>query len=83
MYHHAEGIFLCERLFGTYIKNSNGREVPVRAIGEQHVMEDLGKIPTVQDWLSNMKPQPWMGRKTTLMAELEAAEQVPQELQEH
>ena len=42
--HHAEGIFLCEKIFGTSIVNSDGREVPVRFIGEQHVLEDLGRI---------------------------------------
>jgi hypothetical protein len=58
--HHAEGIFLCERLFGITITNSEGRQVPVRYIGEQHVKEDLGRIPTVQDWLTQIKPQRWM-----------------------
>src|SRR5690606_39269897 len=28
----------------------------------QHVLEDLGRIPTVQDWLSCLTPQPWMLR---------------------
>jgi hypothetical protein len=58
--HHAEGIFLCERLFGVAILNSDGDLVPVRYIGEQHVKEDLGRIPTAQDWLSQIKSQPWM-----------------------
>ncbi len=58
--HHAEGIFLCERLFGITMTNSEGRQVPVRYIGEQHVKEDLGRIPTVQDWLTQIKPQRWM-----------------------
>ena len=54
--HHAEGIFLCERIFGVAIINSEGKQVPVRYIGEQHVSEDLGRIPTAQDWLSQIKP---------------------------
>lgn len=58
--HHAEGIFLCERLFGVAIANSEGKQVLVRYIGEQHVKEDLGRTPTVQDWLSQIKPTPWM-----------------------
>jgi hypothetical protein len=58
--HHAEGVFLCERLFGVAITNSEGRLVPVRYIGEQHVKEDLGRIPTAQDWLSQIKPERWM-----------------------
>jgi hypothetical protein len=58
--HHAEGIFLCERIFGVAIINSEGRQVPVRYLGEQHVKEDLGRIPTAQDWLSQIKPERWM-----------------------
>jgi hypothetical protein len=34
--------------------------IPTRFIGEQHVREDLGRIPTVQDWLSCLKPARWM-----------------------
>jgi len=58
--HHAEGIFLCEQIFGVSITNSDGKEIPVRYIGEQHVKEDLGRIPTVQDWLTQIKPERWM-----------------------
>lgn len=59
--HHAEGIFLCERIFGVTIVNSDGKTVPVRYIGEQHVKEDLGRIPTIQDWYSRIMPERWMG----------------------
>ncbi len=40
--HHSEGIFMAEKLFGVTLTNSDGRVVPVRFIGEQHVQEDLG-----------------------------------------
>lgn len=61
--HHAEGIFLAEKLFGVTVVNS-GKRIPVRYVGEQHVREDLGRIPTAQDWLSEIKPQRWMyGRR--------------------
>jgi hypothetical protein len=56
----AEGIFLSERILGVTITNSDGNQVAVRYIGEQHVREDLGRIPTAQDWLSQIKPQRWM-----------------------
>ncbi len=59
--HHAEGIFMCERIFGVTITNSDGRVVSVRDIGEQHVMEDFkGFIPTVQDYLMHMELADWM-----------------------
>ena len=68
--HHAEGIFLCERLFGTTLTNSAGRVVPVRYLGEQHVKEDLGRIPTASDWLRCLHPEPWMTRTRNLEREL-------------
>ena len=71
--HHAEGIFLCERLFGTTLTNSAGREIPVRWIGEQHIKEDLGWIPTAADWLREIRPAPWMGKR----GQLEAPEPEP------
>lgn len=59
--HSTFGIFLCEQVYGAYIINSDQKEVSVRDIGEQHVLEDLGRIPTVGDYLENMVLQPWMG----------------------
>jgi hypothetical protein len=60
--HHSEGIFLCESIFGATLVNGAGKVVPVRAIGEQHVKDDLGWIPSVKDWLQHIQLQPWMGR---------------------
>lgn len=58
--HHSEGIFMLEALFGSTIMLSTGRVLPVRFVGEQHVLEDLGRIPTVQDWLGKIRPEGWM-----------------------
>ena len=58
--HHSEGIFMLEALFGSTITLSTGRILPVRFIGEQHVLEDLGRIPTVADWLGKIQPESWM-----------------------
>ncbi len=60
--HHAEGIFLAERIFGVTITNSVGRAIPVRLIGEQHCIEDFGFIPSFADWVRAIRPEPWMGR---------------------
>jgi hypothetical protein len=65
--HHAHGIFEAERLFGRSITNSDGRAVPVRYIAEQHIKEDCGgRVPTVADWLSQIRPAPWMSRGYTI-----------------
>ncbi len=60
--HHAEGIFMLERFFGVTITIGTGRVVPVRLIGEQHVIEDLGFVPSFADWVRTIRPEPWMGR---------------------
>ena len=60
--HHAEGIFMLEALFGATIVNADGRTVPVRLVGEQHVREDLGSIPSFADWARLITPQAWMLR---------------------
>jgi hypothetical protein len=58
--HHAAGIYECEVVFGKSFVNSEGKTVYTRYIGEQHVIEDLGFIPTLEDWFENMEMQDWM-----------------------
>ena len=72
--HHTAGIFECEAAFGTTIENSEGRAIPVRWIAEQHVVEDLGFIPSVSEWLSAIESQPWMMRSRRLSRDLEREE---------
>lgn len=58
--HSSFGIFLVEKVFGTTMTNSDGKVVSVRDIGEDHVIEDLGSIPTIEQWLCNLPIQDWM-----------------------
>lgn len=62
--HHAEGIAQSELVHGVTIVNSDGKEVPTRLISEQHCFEDMGRIPNLADWLSLIKPEPWMAKAT-------------------
>jgi hypothetical protein len=73
MRHHAEGIFMAERFFGVSVRNSDGKEVPTRFIGEQHVKEDLGFIPSVSDWLACIQGRPWMASNARHGPKAEAA----------
>lgn len=59
--HSSFGIYIAERIFGTNIKNSSGELVSVRDVAEAHVLQDLGFIPTVQDYLKDLPLQSWMG----------------------
>lgn len=69
--HHAEGIFQLERQFGVTIAISTGRILPVRLVGEQHVREDLGFIPSFADWVRCIRPEPWMGRAQPIHREVD------------
>jgi hypothetical protein len=58
--HHSEGIALAIKIFGSTLTNADEKVIPVRWVGEQHVLEDLKRIPTAQDWLMCIKPAAWM-----------------------
>jgi hypothetical protein len=48
-------------------------EVPVRLIAEQHILEDLGWLPSPADYLDGMPIKPWMSgaqRKTLPLSHL-------------
>ena len=60
MLHSAWGIYVVSQVFGDLITNSDGQSVSVRDIAEEHVIQDLGYIPTMEDWLKNMTIEPWM-----------------------
>lgn len=53
---------MAEKIFGVTITLSTGRRIPTRLIGEQHVQEDLGFIPSFADWVKAIRPEPWMTR---------------------
>lgn len=60
IFHSAFGIYIIERMFGETIVVDGGIIVSVRDIAEQHILEDLGRIPSMQDWLEHMAVQDWM-----------------------
>jgi hypothetical protein len=57
--HHSEGVIQATEVFPP-IRLESGRLVPARRIAEQHVMEDLGEIPTAADYLRCMGLEAWM-----------------------
>lgn len=67
--HHAQGIFEAERVFGPFITNSGGVQIPTRILGEQHVREDCGRIPTLADWFRAIPGEKWMVGNVRLDAE--------------
>lgn len=62
--HNSFFIGIVEKVFDSYIKNSEGQFIPVRIICEEHIREDCdNKIPTIREWLeaiSEKKQERWM-----------------------
>lgn len=58
--HSTFGCYIAEKMFGHNIINSDNKEVSVRDIAKKHIIEDLGILPTVEQWLSTMPILPWM-----------------------
>ena len=65
--HSSFGIYLSVQFFGDYFKNSDGVHIATRDIGEEHVLQDMHFIPTIQDYLDGKEGEqgmplyPWLG----------------------
>jgi hypothetical protein len=59
--HSSFGCYLAEQFFGHNITNSDGKQVSVRDISEQHVLDDMGFIPSLDDYLNGMPFYNWLG----------------------
>ena len=62
--HNTFGIYICEKVFGTFIVNSEGKKIETRYIVINHIKEDLGFVPTIEQWVSCLPFKPWMGGQT-------------------
>lgn len=48
--HNSLGPFLCEEAYGTYLTLADGRKVSVRSVAEDHIIEDMGRIPNASEF---------------------------------
>lgn len=60
MLHSSWGCYLVERLFGNVAVNSDNKQYSPRDIAEEHILQDLGTIPTLERWLNTMPIEGWM-----------------------
>ena len=61
LFHHAMGCYLVERVFGHTLINSSGRQVSTRDVAEEHIIEDMGFLPSVEDWIDALPIEKWHG----------------------
>lgn len=61
--HNSAGPWMAQEVFGRTIINSDGKKILVREICENHIVEDLGWIPSPSDWSACLTCKVWMGGK--------------------
>ena len=62
--HSSFGCFIVEKVFGHERLNSDNRRYSVRDVAEDHIIEDLTFIPSLDRWLSGLPLEEWMaGRR--------------------
>lgn len=53
--HNSFGMVLGEQFFGAGFQNSSGIHISTREILRRHIIQDLGHVPTIKDWLEPAK----------------------------
>lgn len=59
--HNSIGCYVVEQAFGVTRVNSDGREYSTRDVAEQHIIDDLGTIPTLEKCLQGVPLHRWLG----------------------
>lgn len=68
LYHHSAGIEAMIKRFGPYVKIKKGRVlVPTSHICEMHITEDIGFVPSLQDWMDCIARPRWGSPKAKLL----------------
>jgi len=56
--HHIEGIELGVQIFGETLTNSENKIIETRQLLTEHLIEDVGRVVTVEDWARDLLPDP-------------------------
>ncbi len=55
--HHTEGIELGVRIFGETVTNSENEQIEIKRLLTDHLIEDVGRVVSVEDWARNLLPK--------------------------
>lgn len=55
--HHAEGIEIAVRIFGETVTNNENHKVSTKKLLVDHLIEDVGRIVTIEDWERDLMPK--------------------------
>src|SRR5262249_40572910 len=74
--HPAFGPYLAASVFGrTFLRASDGVEVPTRPLAEGHITDDLGRIPTLAECLHDVPLLPWICRRALPLSKVYGTEE--------
>ena len=65
--HHSQGISDCVEHFGPVILNSKGKAIPTQLLAEQHIIEDLGFVPSLSDWAVLVHVPRWASKPARML----------------
>ena len=54
--HHAEGLEIAVRIFGETTVNSNKKIISTKSLLNEHLIEDVGRIVSIEDWANDLFP---------------------------
>lgn len=54
--HHREGIELGVQIFGETLTNSENKTIETRRLLTDHLIEDVGRVMTIEDWTRDLLP---------------------------
>lgn len=61
-FHSDWGGSVCRRVFGTFLTNSDGASVETDRLFEDHMVEDLGRVVSLGNWLREVRSTPVLVR---------------------
>ena len=74
------------KVFGEIITNAEGKQISIYDIGIQHVTEDVGFVPTVDDWFEHFNEEEWQNFRKKRVEERftknKPGEKIPQVMKE-
>lgn len=75
--HSSFGCFIVEKVFGRTRVNSEGKEYSPRDVAEDHIIQDLGFLPTMEKYLNHMSIEGWMSGSTKKNPKADTIQPIP------
>jgi hypothetical protein len=79
--HNSFGCYVVQMVFGIVRVNSDQKEYSPRDVAEDHIIEDLGFIPSLEKWTRNIPLEKWMGGRANIHQKMKQQAQEQYEME--